>query len=342
MDPTLVEPLVKMEPEEKAGQDLLSLPTLKFGGSEDEPMEMDSQQMGGAPALQARHSEGTISATAAESPGVAEVEQQLSQEMHSLNLKEAGLDAGDVRRDQLSSRAVKLAEREEQKKRKELEKEAAKEEKAQAKAKAKSKGRPRKSQQRDGVKEAEQQDEACVEDAKPKRRKVEPSEPAKGEKRSRKPSPEAKKKAATAVHKRRKTSASKVTPEAQEVEVVVDEVRKLEMRALLLKWKDHAYDKSVETLHKGKFKESQIVVYWTRDATGVKVQKDGKWCQVSYFAKFAHMILAIYAASQMAEQLDKHGPAWLDTPAGENFDKSLRATALAAAADDWWWSLQKL
>ena len=328
MEPLAASPVVKTEPEE-LGENrdvarLLSLPTLSLGEVEPEesPCPPVSPDAAMPPAWQ----------TVVEAAGRAEVEERLSSEMSAL--KVADLDAGDVRRSQLTSRAGQLALREEEKKKKELEKmakkahESAQSEPAKPEKGGKSRGRPRKAASEPLAEEGVDKSSGSLMDSQPvpvgetKRRKLDSSATAGvPKKRTRTTTPEAKKKS----DKKRKSASQ------GEAVATVDEVMKLEMRALLLKWKDHSYDKAVETMHKGKFKESQIVVYWTRDATGVKVLKDGKWCQVCYYSKFAHMILAISAASKMAEQLDKHGVQWLDAPGGVAFDQILRNTALAAA-----------
>ena len=57
----------------------------------------------------------------------------------------------------------------------------------------------------------------------------------------------------------------------QQEEVPVNEADKLEMQALLMRFRNVSYNKETETLHKGKFEGVQISVYWTRSAVGVKI-----------------------------------------------------------------------
>ena len=57
----------------------------------------------------------------------------------------------------------------------------------------------------------------------------------------------------------------------QEEEVPVNEADKLEMQALLMRFRNTSYNKEKETLHKGKFEGVQISVYWTRSAVGVRI-----------------------------------------------------------------------
>ena len=57
----------------------------------------------------------------------------------------------------------------------------------------------------------------------------------------------------------------------QQEEVPVNEADKLEMQALLMRFRNVSYNKETETLHKGKFEGEQNSVYWTRSAVGVKI-----------------------------------------------------------------------
>ena len=127
----------------------------------------------------------------------------------------------------------------------------------------------------------------------------------------------------------------------QQEEVPVNEADKLEMQALLMRFRNVSYNKETETLHKGKFEGVQISVYCTRSAVGVKIWDDAtaKWKQVQYFSE-EPLCLRIFQASKFAAELSHHLPAnWAETADGIRFVRILRRSAAAALAADRSWSI---
>ena len=287
------------EASEAASHDpLLSQPTLKFGEPEAPMEEKSSDEEMEAEDASGHHPKEKENVQQDQQPLTrAHVEQAL--EAKAAAVMKMSLDSGNARKEQLKARAAKLQEKEEQKEKNKQEKELQKSQKEAAKA-AKRKAKEEKKAQKTKGRPRKQTEEAAQ--AKKRVRSAIPAAESqeaagsslKGAKRGKHPAP---------------------------AEAVVDEALKHEMKAGLVKYKDQGYDKSKETLHKGKFQKCQVVCYWTRDACGIKVAKDdGSWTQVAYYAKMGHMILAIMAAAKMSASIDEKGSAWLDSPAGQLFD----------------------
>ena len=111
-----------------------------------------------------------------------------------------------------------------------------------------------------------------------------------------------------------------------ETEEVVNEIIVNDMKGLLLRFKDKRYDRATEEYHKtGPFENCQVVNYWSRDATGLKIWKDGKWSQVAYYSNFKHMILSIDMVNRLAAKVQG-----IASPEGQSFNRMLRASARAA------------
>ena len=338
------------------------LPTVTNGSeaaAEAAYRSMPTQNYGVPPAATKAEPEGGVSKAIA--PNVenfsAEVEARLAAEAKAL--LENPLDDGDARKEQLNMRAAEMEKKEAEKEQKKKDKEEAlkkmaeakeakqkaKEEKANAKAqkkedrakakeekakakedkalaakskpKAKAKGRPRKGNGKEQP--ADEENQPAPADAKPPAPAGE-DQPADGKSQ---PAPPTK----------RRRVERRPQPEAVAGESLVDAVMMLEMQALLVKFKDQAYNRQTETLHKGKYFSCQLTVYWSRDAAGVKVKKNNKvtGAQVAYYAKFAHVTLAIYSAVKMAEKLDQEGADFVNDPAFDRFHETLKQTAKAAA-----------
>ena len=133
-------------------------------------------------------------------------------------------------------------------------------------------------------------------------------------------------------------AASRSQQHRQQEEVPVNEADKLEMQALLMRFRNVRYNKETETLHKGKFEGVQISVYWTRSAVGVKIwdAPSAKWKQVQYFSE-EPLCLRIFQASKFAAELSHHLPTnrdWAETADGIRFGRILRQSAAAALIAD--------
>lgn len=273
------------------------------------------------------------------------VEAALELEMDNVSKKKCDRD---VRRDQLLMRAKKIEEAEAERERKKQEKNDV-EPKAKAKSKTskrgtgKTRGRPRKANNPEPKEPQAPEEveplEAPVESASKRRRrkgkekKAKPSaaETAKKAEPTKKPkqASKAKAKEGPAEEPARKRSKRHPAPE----NACVDQALKLEMAAVLLRFKDKSYDKEEETLHKGKYNHCKIVVYWNRDATGIKTFDGTKWAQVAYFAGLPHVVLAILAASKFAKEVHQNGPGWATSPAGTLYQRVLMLTGRALSLD---------
>lgn len=268
--------------------------------------------------------------------GISREELEMALEAEMAKLAAAPLDESDVRKTQLTMRATELAkkemEKEEKKEKKEMEKNGKDSEKVPAEkpqestrekplrkkkskrdvlkaaGKAKAKGRPRKGEDpvpepaADAAKDDAAEDGAAevAEPEKKKRRRTRKAADGDEEAPAKKP---------------RRSRARHPAPPG----CTVDETTKLEMQALLTKFDNKEYDKKTEDIHQKKFKTCNVMPYWTRSATAIKVVgEDGKVHQVAYFSKMGGIAVTIHAANKMAEMMDANGgEKWLKSPAGQ-------------------------
>lgn len=112
----------------------------------------------------------------------------------------------------------------------------------------------------------------------------------------------------------------------------VDPNLKTEMIGVIKSFENKEYDKKGDTLHHGKYGDDvQMVVYWSRATVGVKLRLgDGLAQRYYYSIKGASIALNIFTASKICAKLQENGVEWHRAPEALQFDKMLRATAIAA------------
>eukprot|EP00434_Breviolum_minutum_P003294 symbB.v1.2.002899.t1/scaffold156.1/size293155/11 len=104
-----------------------------------------------------------------------------------------------------------------------------------------------------------------------------------------------------------------------------------EMMSVIEKFVNKEYDKKGESMHHGKYGDD--VVYWSRGTVGIKLHLAAGWAQRYYYAfKEASIALNIFVASRVCAKIQEHGVEWHRSAEALQFDKVIRATAVAAIA----------
>lgn len=218
---------------------------------------------------------------------------------------------GDLRREQLTMRAVEKdkaeEEREQNKERKALE----------AKTKeAKPKGRPRKNE-----------GDPADQPSKRKRKSKAAAEVDQDEGDAPAPLPKAKAKAKTGAKRTprsRKENDSMNEPKPNDA--MMDEIVQL-----LVHHAKEPYDKTKDVVHKLYSKGKSKVwtnIYWNRPAGGVKVMEEGKESQKFYFSyAYSSVAVHIYLCNKMVEEWLKHEEAWWQSDEALTFFRELIITA---------------
>lgn len=158
------------------------------------------------------------------------------------------------------------------------------------------------------------------EEAKPEKEN-EAEEEQKTEKKRKEKKPQADDAAAPAKRQRRSSAGGEVDPNF-----------KAEMIGVIKTFQNKEYDRKADSMHHGKYGDDvQVVVYWSRGTVGVKLRlTDGLAQKYYYSIKGGSIALNICLASKICAKLQENGVDWHSGPEALQFDKMLRATAIAA------------